>query len=269
MFMTVNQEKERCMKKALWIGTLLALSLLFTACSQPTLDELDEWDLVWISDSSGWDVAQVYADYIEEDTGKTVIVHDLWVGGLAAGDILASLNGNPPPNILEYQQMLEFVPEAEVIVIYGNPTASFDEDNTWDFNCVGGTLYVNNCDLEAFNVYIDDLSAIYQKIFELRDGKPTIIRAFDAYNPIIPNRVGTEGYEPCMACWKTYNQAIHMAAEQNNVPVAAVFEAWNGLDYSKNPVDLGYTKDSEHPSALGAEVIAQALRELGYDPVTP
>jgi lysophospholipase L1-like esterase len=113
------------------------------------------------------------------------------------------------------------------------------------------------------------LNAIYQKIFELREGHPTIIRAYDAYNPIIPNRVEYDGYEPCIACWQTYNQAIHTAAEQNNVPMALVAEAWNGPDYLLNPVDLGYTRDGEHPSELGAQVIAQALRELGYEPVEP
>jgi lysophospholipase L1-like esterase len=113
------------------------------------------------------------------------------------------------------------------------------------------------------------LNAIYQKIFELRDGQPTIIRAYDAYNPIIPNRVGYDGYEDCITCWQNYNQAMHLAAEQNNIPIALVSEAWNGPDYQKNPVELGYTKDGEHPSELGAQVIAQALRDLGYEPVVP
>ena len=260
------------MKRKLCLGLVLVLTVLLTACSTGSeLDDLEEWDLVWISDSSGWDVAQVYADYIEEDTGKTVIVHDLWIGALAAGDILDALNGDPPPGNLRYKEMLASIPDAEVIVIYGNPEASVDEDNPWDFNCGQGIgdLYVNNCDLESFNLYIDDLDAIYQKIFELRDGQPTIIRAFDAYNPRLPNRQGADAYEECIACWQAYNQAIHIAAERNNIPVAQVAEAWNGPDFLLNPVDMGYTKDGEHPSELGAQVIAQQLRELGYEPVEP
>jgi lysophospholipase L1-like esterase len=167
--------------------------------------------------------------------------------------------------------MLTLMPDAEVVVIYGNPEASVDEDNPWDWNCGqgSGALYVNNCDLEAFNLYIEHLNAIYQKIHELRDGQPTIIRAYDAYNPVIPNRVGADGYGECMTCWQTFNEAIHLAADQNNIPIGLVAEAWNGPDFLLNPVEMGYTKDDIHPSELGAQVIAQALRELGYEPVEP
>ena len=255
-------------KRLFWL--ILVLFVVLSGCSTTSeLDELEEWDLVWITDSSGWDVAQVYADYIEEDTGKTVIVHDQWVGALSAGQILDALNGNPRQGSRQLQEIASLIPDAEVIVIFGNPMNSFDEGNPWDFNCVGGTLYVNNCDLDAFNVYVEDLSAIYQKIFDLRGDKPTIIRAIELYNPIIPNRVGEAGYEECISCWRIFNQVIHMAAEQNNIPVAEVANAWNGPDYLLNPVDLGYTKDGEHPSELGTEVIAQTFRDLGYAPVKP
>jgi hypothetical protein len=258
------------MKKLSIFCVVLALLVLISACSRPSLEELEEWDLVWISDSSGWDVAGIYAGYIAEDTGKTVIVHDLWVGGLSARGILDALNGNPREDSRELQELASLIPDAEVVVVYGNPDLSINEENPGDWFCLPGlTFYVNNCELDTFKVYIEDMSAIYQKILELRDEQPTILRTYDAYNPVIPQRVGQTGYEVCITCWQTYNQAIHQAADLNKIPIGLVAEAWNGSDYLKNPVEMGYTRDSVHPNELGGEVIAQALRELGYEPVNP
>jgi hypothetical protein len=255
----------------LFVLVLTLVGLLLSACSStPDLDDLEEWDLVWISDSSGWDVAQIYADYIEEDTGKTVVVHDLWIGALPAGDILDALNGNPPMGNRELKEALTLIPEAEVIIVYGNPEKSVVEDNPGDWYCFpGGPLYVNNCEPEIFDLYVQHLGEIFEKILELRDGQPTIIRTFDAYNPIISQRVGQTGYEECIACWMNYNAAIHQAAEAHNIPIALVADAWNGSDYLKNPKEMGYLRDGIHPSEAGGEVIAQLLRELGYEPVEP
>lgn len=259
------------MKRFILCVLVLVLTTLLSACSStPDLDDLDEWDLVWISDSSGWDVAQIYADYIEEDTGKTIIVHDLWIGGLPAGDILDALNGKPRDGSRELNEFLTLVPEAEVIVVYGNPEKSVVEDNPQDWYCLpGGTFYVNNCEPDVFDLYVQHMSAIYEKILELRDRQPTIIRTFDAYNPIISQRVGQTGYEECITCWMNYNDAIHEAAEAYNIPIALVAGAWNGPDYLKNPKEMGYTRDGIHPNEVGGEVIAKLLRELGYEPVEP
>jgi lysophospholipase L1-like esterase len=76
-------------------------------------------------------------------------------------------------------------------------------------------------------------------------------------------------YDECKACWANYNQAIHQAAEAYGIPVAEVGLAWNGPDFDQDPSDLGYVKDGIHPNELGATVIAQALRETGYEPVEP
>jgi lysophospholipase L1-like esterase len=51
--------------------------------------------------------------------------------------------------------------------------------------------------------------------------------------------------------------------------VGAVAEAWNGPNRDEDPNDKGYTWDGIHPNEKGAAVIANALRELGYEPVVP
>lgn len=235
------------------------------------LENLEEWDLLWISDSSGWDVADVYAAMVAEDTGKTINVQDKWVGGLPAGVIYESLTGQYSGPSMEMDKMPELVAEAEIIVFYGNPSESINESRPGDWECTSGYgSYVVDCDPEIFSVYIEHLEAIYQKMFELRAGQPTIIRTYDAYNPRI-NIFKEQGvYEDCRQCWGiNYNAAIHQAAAAFNIPVAGIAEAWNGPNWDTDPNDLGYTKDGEHPNELGAQVIAQALRDLGYEPVAP
>jgi len=257
------------MKTIIRLTAFLASLIVLSACSpEPSLGAMDEWDLVWISDSSGWGVAEVYAAMIEEDTGIQVVVHDNWIGGLAAARVLHALNGESTVSFT-LERLADEIREAEVIVLYGNPTESVDRVNPGDWMCVDdiGKNYVNECEMETFSQYIQDLEAIYARIFELRAGKPTIVRAYDAYNPLIHLFQEQGVYEDCKACWTNYNVAIHQAAASYNVPVAEVALAWNGLDWDQDPVALGYTKDDIHPNEEGARVIAEALRALGYEPV--
>jgi hypothetical protein len=273
--------------KGLYLGILLlALVATFslTACISPAeppqqpqpaaeimpLEDLEEWDLLWISDSSGWDVADVYAGMVAEDTGKIINVHDKWLGGLPAALVYQALTGAYDGPSLTLEQLPELVSEAEIIVFYANPSESINESRPGDWECISGHgSYVNDCDPEIFTTYLDHLDTIYQRVFELRAGQPTIILSYDAYNPRI-NLLRENGvYEECKQCWGYYNDAIHLAAAKFNIPVACISESWNGPGWDIDPNDLGYTKDGEHPNELGIEVIAQALRELGYDPVLP
>ena len=259
------------MKPRITLPVPLVIVLIITSCSpQPSLQDMEEWDLVWISDSSGWDVAPIYAAMIEEDTGIKVNVIDDWVGGLSAGYVYSALKGEPTPNAT-LEHLGEQIKDAEVVVFYANPEESWEKSNPADWMCVSNLTpnYVNNCEMETFDTYIQHLEGIYQIIFDLRDGQPTIVRAYDAYNPLIARFKEQGVYEDCKACWANYNAAIHQAAESYNVPVAAVAEAWNGPDWNQDPKAIGYTKDGEHPNEIGATIIAQALRDLGYEPVTP
>ncbi len=263
--------------RVLLVASLVMLAVIVTTACAPSpeitpLEDLEEWDLLWISDSSGWDVADVYTQMVEEDTGKTVNVNDKWIGGLPAGDIYLALTGQYDGPSMTLEKMPEYVAEAELIVFYGNPMGSINPERPGDWDCIAYTgAYVNDCDPDIFSTYIEHIETIYQRMLELREGQPTIIRAYDAYYPLIDQRrEDGDSYEACKSCWANYNAAIHQAAEKMNIPLAEVSLLWNGPNWDIDPdSDLGYTKDAEHPNELGAEVIAQALRELGYDPVEP
>lgn len=235
-------------------------------------EEQEEWDLVWISDSSGMLTAELYAEMVAEDTGRKINLTDLWVGGLEAREVLDSLQGIYDRHDSRFEKMPVALAEAELIVFYANPSGSIYDPRPGDWECTPSDhYYVNDCDPEIFITYLEHLKEIYRLIFELRGGQPTIIRAFDAYNPLINQFREAGVYEDCKTCWGYYNAAIHQAAEAYNIPVAGVAEAWNGPDWDLDPEDdLGYVaSDHIHPSLLGRQATAQAIRELGYEPVQP
>jgi hypothetical protein len=155
------------------------LGLLLGACAQAKkpeaeiipLEELEEWDLLWISDSSGWDVADVYAGMVAEDTGKEINVNDKWIGGLPAGDIYLALTDQYSGPSMTLEKMPEYVAEAELIVFYGNPSTSINPKRPGDWNCIASVgAYVNDCDPEIFASYVEHLETIYARMLELRGG---------------------------------------------------------------------------------------------------
>ena len=86
-------------------------------------DNVEEWDLLWISDSTGWGVAEVYASYVSEDLGIKINVMDNWMGGLSVGEVLNPLKGGSDPNF-DLMNTADYIAKAEIIVFYGNPERS-------------------------------------------------------------------------------------------------------------------------------------------------
>ena len=263
-------------------SVLLVAGALLAGCttswgSRPKLiptetfvEKKDKWDLVFFSDSSGWGVAELYAAHLEKDLGVTVEVHDLAGPSLSAGSVLAALRGERSPYPASVD-VAALVREAEVVVVYGNPLESRSESFPWDWNCVSSKApYARDCAPETFETYRAHLGLIYEEILRLRGDSPILIRAFDAYNPLYSVYREQGVYDECVGCWENYNAAIHHAAATHNVPVARVFDAFNGPNHDENPRDKGYIGgDGIHTTTLGRQVLANALREIGYGPTLP
>ncbi|UCE19244.1 MAG: hypothetical protein JSV84_02530, partial [Gemmatimonadota bacterium] len=82
------------------------------------LNELEKWDLVYISDSTGWGVAERYAENIGRDTRKAVQVKDYAIGGLSAIEVLDVLYSDPEEldDNDAFKSFQSDIAEAEVIV---------------------------------------------------------------------------------------------------------------------------------------------------------
>jgi hypothetical protein len=157
---------------------------LFSCSGSNPLDELEEWDLVYISDSTGWGVPELLARNIERDTGKTVKVHDYSVGGLPALAVLKVLQTDPESiSNARFKSLHSDVAEAEVIVFFANPRGSLEEGVTGGMEvCIKGTKAPENCSPELYEQYKENLMSVYEEIFALRNDMPTIIRTYDFYN---------------------------------------------------------------------------------------
>jgi hypothetical protein len=223
--------------------------------------------LFFISDSSGFGVGELYAEHIERDLGVTVRLHDLAVP--SAGRVLRALRGETEYNAV-LQKLPTLVREAEVAVVVfcANPGDSVSQTHPI-LGCVSPLPYVGDCSPDTFEQYRADLDAVYEQILTLRSDAPTIIRAFDAYNPIYFRYRESGVYDECMRCWENYNEAIHQAAAARNVPIAHVYDAFNGPNHDEDPRDKGYIGPDGDTSEAGQKAIADLLRELGYEPLSP
>ena len=244
-----------------------------------TLDEnVEVWDLVYVSDSSGWGVANKYATRIEADLGVRVEVHDLWGGGLPLLNILEALRSE---KLLQTWlsgtvDLVPFIEEAEVIVVFGNPTRSETADHPFDMNCALGfeanpaCRESTACGPETWAQYETDLAAVFDEIFAIRGGEPVILRTKDLYLPWGPVETWrTCGHEQvCKTCFSNMSDAIHRVADQYGVPVAGHMKAFSGSDLDQD-MPREYIRDNVHPSDEGAAALADVLADLGYEPVTP
>jgi len=155
------------------------------------------------------------------------------------------------------------VQNAEVITVIANPADHIG----W---AIAGDGDKYDCSSKALAGYKADLDAILKEIFALRKGKPTLIRTYDFYTPIYSEWKKMGKYEEYKRCWEAMSVTIHEAAASRKIPVAEVYAAFNGPSHDEEPVDKGYIQpDGEHPSEVGARVIAEAFRKLGYDPIVP
>jgi len=233
--------------------------------------ESEPWDLVWFSDSSGFNVADLWAAQIEEELGVEVRVHDHAVGNLSAVEVLASLD-EPTDGMRRLGDTRGEVAQAEIIVIFGNPV---DSGTTTDMvSCVDTSTAPRDpptrYSSEDLEPYRDVLVSIYERVFELVGDRPVIVRTIDWPNPFITDWPLAGVEEECTAAWEAWSDSIADAAAGFGVPLVSMYDAFNGPDRTEDPRAKGYAgPDGWHPSAAGREVMVTALHEAGYEPLRP
>jgi hypothetical protein len=267
-----------------YLKTIASLCLLVTilasGCSQSiSLEDLETWDLVIITDNSALGVQYYLPGYVEEDTGKTVILHDYVLAELSAQSVLNALRGEAVND--QFSERLigfrEIVAEAEMIIYFAG--------NYGDIEGMGGLSGdlmacfshfacnpPENCTADVYQPYSEVVSEIFSEMLALREGKPTIIRALDFFNPYISGHItcGEEMETACIQCWTTFNAATWTAAEENNIPVVSIYDFFNGEEHTEDPREKGYIGGfGFFPSTEGAEAIAELIRQEGYEPIIP
>ena len=241
---------------------MMLLVLGMAACTPANpFEAYDGIDLVLISDSSGWNVADIYAGLLEEELGVPVNVHDYANVPNSAKEVLQALNGESRGNLM-MAKLPDVIKEAEIVIFYHNPEGS---DHPDDISCVPPRFFASDeVSPEIFSTYQTNLESIYEKIFALRGEEPITILAFDAYFPYYNWWEEAGIFDQCLTYWELYNQAIHAAADRYNIPVAPVFDTFNGENHDQVPYDNGLIgPDKEHTTPEGVKLIADLLWDLG------
>ena len=229
------------------------------------------WHLLILGDSSLHNAAEIYPPIIERDLGVKVVVDDYSLGGLAMNEVLQVLKTGKSSR-LELLSLSDAIRQAEMVVMFiGNPAGSLIPENQFNQNgCLFDLAPPENCDPSSLEQYTADLKWIWGEIFRLRNSRPIILRTMDLYTPLI-NEYKEKGLlSTCTECLENYSNAIRLAAEAYHIPFIHRYDIYNGLNHDEDAVAKGYIlEDGEHPSDLGAQLIAEKLSTLGYEPVPP
>jgi len=224
----------------------------------------EPWDLVFMTDSTGWGVAGAYAERAEAALGVEVRVHDLTQGGLRAVRMLERL---------DQVAVAEQFAAAEIIVVFGNPEGSGVQLPEPDIGtCVSTSSYVRQPPAASqaadWAAYREVLGSAFERIWELRDGKPTVFRAVDMYSPVLGPWEAGGVLAECTREWVMMSDQIRAAAEAHGVVMVSIFDALNGPKHDRDLVELGWVlSDGEHLNADGVEAAADALADAGFEPV--
>jgi hypothetical protein len=92
-------------------------------------------------------------------------------------------------------------------------------------NCIEGSRAPDDCSLELYTRFTENLISIYEEIFALRNGRPTIIRAYGLYNLLISKQRENNIESERTQCFATFNRAIQLAAEEFNIPFVSIYDA--------------------------------------------
>jgi len=252
------------------IGAVIASAVFLTGCTtQPALPRgpFAVWDLVVIGDSSLWELGEAYASQIENDVGVDVALHDFAVPTLSAGEVLSTLQTGKPARA-ELGHLAAALEDAEVVVMFVNPIHSVDPANPLGLDGCFMASAPASCGPATFEQWTADIEAIWLEIFRLRDGRATILRATDLYNPLVVPWEKRGVFEACTECWQNMSDAAHTAAQAYGIPFLSRLDAFNGPNHDEDPREKGYiVGDGEHPSKLAAQFTAQLLSQMGYEAV--
>jgi lysophospholipase L1-like esterase len=211
-----------------------------------------EWDYVALGDSTtAWtSYPDLYAAHIEDDLGVKVTVHNEAIGGQWTSSILWFLRNN--------DEWREKISEAEVVTILTLGDRMY--------SVLTSSIPCGDSAVEDFEKNLDD---IIDEIYSLRGRRKTIIRLIEHYHFHV-NRHKERGiFESRKMCINAFNDRLHKVASKYNIPVVLLYSAFNGPNGDEDPGEKGYLPDGVHAKEKGDVIIADLLRESGYEPLAP
>ncbi len=251
------------MRRHWWCVGILSLALSATACrisgdGPPGTLVTGPVNLLYISESSGWGVAEIYSSLIQKWLGVPVNVIDWREGGLSLKDAVAHIDRD-----------LATIAAADIVVLEGNPYGSGVREGFGECMNKFATKSPGPYTVQDFAPYQALMEEALAKITTARAGKPTAIRVTDIYNaaPDMWVKLGLDA--DCRSIWDAQHEAISQAAATGGARFVSAYDVFNGPNHDQSPGKKGYlTSDGIHPSSIGADAMAVALDAAGYAELT-
>ena len=255
----------RGFRKNLAIAAALALATIFLADAKPAAAV--PLDYVALGDSMatgfgnppGSGYVDVYRGYAQSDLATTVNLNNLAVNGMTSQGLRNALETNST-----YQTA---VSGADIVTwnIGGNDMGAPRAQYKAEGNACGG-VDNQDCLRTAVSTFKGNWDAIIDKLQLLSNQSTVPFRTMDVYNPFVVEDMADGTFAVLKLYVDEANAYMRSTGEANGIPVAEVYEAFNGPSGTEDPIAKGYMVDAIHPSATGHGVIATLLRKLGYAP---
>ena len=251
-------------KEVILIFFLLTLFLFTPSGSRDVAGEAqpakgEELDYVAIGDSVTWGFVDYFKDFLEEDLGVTVKVHNWTKGGDHSSRLLERLRTN--------EEFRNSIRKAEVITfeipwgVVSTPCQTYmgilpgsrgGEDN-------------QDCLREAFGTYKYNTEEIVAEIVSLRSPSDAIIRTMTTYQFQVARTKENGTFEVINKHWRDANAHVVDVALGYEIPVAHVYDVFMGESGTEDPREKGLLYDPMHTTDKGAYIIAKIFRDLGYE----
>jgi lysophospholipase L1-like esterase len=214
-----------------------------------------------LNDSQGG-YATRFRNYVQTDTGATVILNNRGVSGWTSADLLHALRTD---------ETLRAQIAASQIVTWNIGANDFQNALTRYQSGACGGADNQDCIRATVASFKVNWNAIVAQILSLRSPSNTILRTMDNYNPAV-DLARLFGVLPVIKPYlDDINRFIFLSSVNNRILPARVYQAFNGSTGDIDAGRRGYmSADGIHPNDTGHDIIAAEFRALGYQPlVTP
>ena len=256
---------------------MMVIIILLSGCSTqygaPSLEAEGVWDYVALGDSipagygvNGHSYVTYYADYIEDDMGVQVRVHNYSIPGQTTKQLLGTLQND--------QQLRDAIKEAEVITIWTgwNDVAPLIGSSRFGMSGLCGKW--DDLDLECVREGVEelktDINELIAEIHSLRNANDAIIRIADNCNHAVGEWVETGIFQDLKElAFEDWSRAVTQTASRFNIPVVHTYRVLNGQNGDDVIPEKFLWEDGIHFNAKGHILIADLHRSFGYEFNTP
>jgi hypothetical protein len=223
--------------------------------------QAETWNYVAFGDNLMAGVPTIYAAHIEEDLDVKVDLDNRQIlGVLTSSSLLTRLQNN--------EGLRQSLGAAQIVTFYGQPA------EITGF-CWGVDDAQMDCSSEALASFRADYEAIMDELLALRGSPDVILQTTDFFMPFYNAWTEQGIVDECSRCWQAINDIVHEVAAERGIAVAAVATVFNGPNMDQDAMDKGYLESAGQgiidgtTNKEGRVLIADLLRELGYEPARP